>query len=487
MDKGIYNQHFSENDKLRRKTPSFEIIRFIISASFCITLLISSIAQNTLKINEKGYFEMNGLNVTVFSDIYPDGHQTGVTLIHHGVRTAANGDLRLEESPGQWSPVPKGGKLTIDQASNTISQELWYPDSTKNRKGFNPIIYPDLNLKYQVSVSATIGTSFTINVHLDEPIPEEYYGKIGFNLELFPGDLFGKSYLMDEASGLFTVHPNGPLNPTNEAIALPLAIGNKLTVAPEEELQRLTIESRDELQLWDGRTNHNNGWFIVRSVIPKGKTTNALEWTITPNVVEGWDYIPVIHVSQVGYHTDQEKKVLIETDKKISSSEVLTLYKITETGKKEVASIQPEAWGQFLRYNYFEWDFSYITEPGVYQFLYGVVESNPFQINSSIYDRHIWQPTLEYYLPVQMCHMRVNEKYRVWHGLCHMDDALMAPLDTNHFDGYVQGSTTLTRYEPLEPISGLNEGGWHDAGDYDLRVESQIGTIWNLSLMIEEF
>lgn len=90
----------------------------------------SSFAQNDLKINEQDYFEIPGLNVTVFSDIYPDGHQTGVTVIQHGVRTAANGDLRLEESPGQWSPVPKGGKLKVNRESNTISQELWYPDST---------------------------------------------------------------------------------------------------------------------------------------------------------------------------------------------------------------------------------------------------------------------------------------------------------------------------------------------------------------------
>ena len=35
-----------------------------------------------------------------------------------------------------------------------------------------------------------------------------------------------------------------------------------------------------------------------------------------------------------------------------------------------------------------------------------------------IYARGVWQPVLEYFLPVQMCHMRVNEKYRVWHDCC---------------------------------------------------------------------
>lgn len=46
----------------------------------------------------------------VFHDYYPDGHQTGVTIIQNGNRIAANGDLRLEAAPKQWSPVPVVGK-----------------------------------------------------------------------------------------------------------------------------------------------------------------------------------------------------------------------------------------------------------------------------------------------------------------------------------------------------------------------------------------
>jgi endoglucanase len=113
--------------------------------------------------------------------------------------------------------------------------------------------------------------------------------------------------------------------------------------------------------------------------------------------------------------------------------------------------------------------------------------SNPFRIASDVFERNVWQPTLEYFLPVQMCHMQVNEKYRVWHGLCHMDDALMAPLNLNHFDGYLQGPSTLTKYKPGEHVPGLNIGGWHDAGDYDLRVESQSGEVYILVQAYEAF
>ena len=65
---------------------------------------VVAIAQNggspsNLKLNERGYFAGPGLNVIVFDDIYPEGHQTGVTVIQHGRRVAANGDVRLEVGP----------------------------------------------------------------------------------------------------------------------------------------------------------------------------------------------------------------------------------------------------------------------------------------------------------------------------------------------------------------------------------------------------
>ncbi|HXE19009.1 MAG TPA: hypothetical protein VN629_05330, partial [Castellaniella sp.] len=199
-----------------------------------------------LKLNDKGYFEAPGLNVTVFADIYPDGHQTGVTVIQHGTRVAANGDLRLEPSPGQWSPMPAGdGKPVVDAATQTVTQTLHYPDETKNRKGFNPIDYPDLHFSYHVSVTPMDGDAFKVSVDLDKPLPAEWEGKVGFNFELFPTDLFGKSWLMDQVSGIFPRQADGPVSDDHgQLISAPMAEGKTLVVAPESKLQRLKIESR---------------------------------------------------------------------------------------------------------------------------------------------------------------------------------------------------------------------------------------------------
>ncbi len=79
-----------------------------------------------------------------------------------------------------------------------------------------------------------------------------------------------------------------------------------------------------------------------------------------------------------------------------------------------------------------------------------------------------------------MDHMRVNEAYRVWHGVTHMDDALQAPPGIQHFDGYQMGPSTETKYQPLERIPGLAVGGWFDAGDFDIQDGSHAGTIMSL-------
>ena len=62
-----------------------------------LCLLINPVlrGQENLRLNDMGYFHKRGLDITVFSDYYPDGHQSGVTVIQHGNRVAANGDLRL--------------------------------------------------------------------------------------------------------------------------------------------------------------------------------------------------------------------------------------------------------------------------------------------------------------------------------------------------------------------------------------------------------
>ncbi len=91
------------------------------------------------------------------------------------------------------------------------------------------------------------------------------------------------------------------------------------------------------------------------------------------------------------------------------------------------------------------------------------------------------------FFPVQMDHMLVNEGYRVWHGAAHLDDAVQAPLDEQHFDGYRTGAATNTPYKPGERIPGLAVGGWFDAGDFDIQGGSHAMTVSGLVATWETF
>ncbi len=488
-----------------------------IVITLTLLLFTLSLQAQDFRLTNRGYFKAGGVDVMAFDDIYPEGHQGGVSVIMHGNRVATNGDLRLEETPGQWQAVPRQIKRTAE--GNTITATLCYPDTSRHMTGFNPMIYPDLHFTYKVNVKS-IGNAMEVTVDLDKPLPKEFIGKVGFNMEFFPGSLFGKPWIMDNQYGVFPQQPNSPIISKQESIidnewkyrnegkpeasvdrlkgkgyspinadlitAEPYAVGKVFTSRPDDEYNRLTIESKTaDMMLLDGRMNHNNGWFVLRSLVPEGATKGAIRWIIRPNIVRDWHYTPVVQTSQVGYHVDQEKVAVIETEAESLPETAARLFRITANGEQKVRDIEPKTWGDFLRYKYYQVDFSDINESGLYQVEYAGSRSSVFKIGEDTYDRGVWQPVIEYFLPVQMCHMRVNEKYRVWHDACHLDDALMAPPG-NHIDGYVQDEKNLP-FAPGTQVPNQNFGGWHDAGDFDLRVESQAGEMYKLTLIKEAF
>ncbi|MBP3833255.1 MAG: glycoside hydrolase family 9 protein [Bacteroidaceae bacterium] len=485
-------------------------------ATFLLTIISVSISAQQFQLNSAGYFNNQGVDVMAFNDFYPEGHQGGVSVLMNGHRIATNGDIRMEATPGQWQPVPK--QLSRKIEGNSIVTNLCFPDSARHLTGFNPMVYPDYVFNYTVKTEAQ-GNSIVVTVDIDKPVPAELQGKVGFNLEFFPGWLFGKPWVMDGQSGIYPQQPNSPLAFTkqnldfdgnfhdgkkpladpkqlngkgyspliaDDIISEPYAVGKKFTSRPDDPYSKLTVESlTGDLKLYDGRMNHNNGWFVLRSEIAPGATKGAVKWIITPNVVPGWLYTPVIQTSQVGYHPNQPKEAIIETDSRDQARAEALIIKVDADGEKIVKTVSPSEWGKFLRYNYLKVDFSDITEAGLYQVKYGTSTSSVFRIGKDVYDRGVWQPVIEYFLPVQMCHMRVNEKYRVWHDACHMDDAQMAPVG-NHIDGYDQ-RPGLTKYQERAMVPGVNIGGWHDAGDFDLRVESQAGEAYILTMAYEAF
>jgi hypothetical protein len=450
-----------------------------------------------LKLNDLGYFETQGVNVFVYSNQYTgmfnDEKNAGIEIIHHGVRTSTGGAVRLQNTPEQWDLVPSVSDRKVDKATSTISLGLRYNDY-------------DFDSKITVTPK---DNGVLISVILDKPVPEKLEGRAGFNIEFIPASYFRKSYLMDGKPGSFPLYPasSTKMEPLNNKVLqyaghstfddrgrkefiVPgaLAIGKTIIMAPEDPEHLVKIQALDaELALYDGRDLAQNGWFIVRSVLPSKKTGVVLQWYLEPNAIPNWIRTPVIQFSQVGYHPGQQKVAVIELDKNDTPLVKASLFQITPEGKYvEKLTGNAVVWGKFTRYNYLKFDFSSIKDPGIYFIKYGNQTTNTFQIGKDVYN-NVWHPTLDVYMPVQMDHMTVNEGYRTWHGTSFLDDALQAPLNHQHFDGYRMGASTETRFKPYERIPGLNVGGWYDAGDFDIQTGSHNSVLNNLVDSWEEF
>jgi endoglucanase len=433
-------------------------------------------AAGSLQLNETGYFEARGVNVLVFDNwyngLFSDSKMSGIELVHHGVRTATNGDVRLDATPEQWDAIPAFVERRVDREHSAVEAFLRYPDY-----GFD----------YSIRAEAA-GDGIVISINLPEPLPEALAGRAGFNLEFLPAAYFGKSFGMDDGTGLFPLYPTGPKEQSGRVAPKPLASGHRLVLAPDDPARTVTIVSKDaDIDLYDGRGKAQNGWFVARSLLPSGRTGRVLEWTVTPHSIADWVRPPVIAHSQVGYHPRQRKIAVIELDVNATGTSHALLRRVDGDGGSEVViDREPADWGRYKRYGYKSLDFSEVTAEGIYTLEYGGVRTAPFRIAADVFD-DVWHPTLDVYLPVQMDHVLVNEAYRVWHGASHLDDALQAPVDHEHFDLYAQGPTTDTPYAPGEHIPGLNVGGWYDAGDYDIRTQTQYSVVNNLVAVWETF
>ena len=468
----------------------------IISLALLILFSNKSFSQK-LQLNDLGYFETPGVNIFVYSNQYNgmfnDEKNAGIEIIHHGVRTSTGGAVRLQNTPEQWDLVPSVVDRKIDKATNTISLGLRYNDYDFDSK---------------ISVTSK-DNGVIITVILDKPLPEKLEGRAGFNLEFIPSSYFRKTYMVDGKPGEFPLYPAGStkMEPLNNKILQyaghttfddrgrkefivpgPLATGKTLLMAPEDPEQFVKIQALDgDLMLFDGRDLAQNGWFIVRSILPSKKTGTVLQWYLEPNAIPDWKRMPVIQFSQVGYHPGQEKIAVIELDKNDSPLQKASLYQVTPEGKfVEKLTSDVIRWGKYTRYNYLKFDFTSVKDPGIYFIRYGNQSTSTFLIGKDVYS-NIWHPTLDVWFPVQMDHMLVNEAYRVWHGAPYLDDALQAPINHQHFDGYSMSGVTDTKYKPLEHIPGLNVGGWFDAGDFDIQTLSHASVLLNFVDAWEKF
>lgn len=450
-----------------------------------------------MKVTPNGYLDARGVSImlydSAFSPVFFDQKDAGLQIILHGNRVATNGSLRLLATPEQWDPIPTIKAHQPDREHDRLTADL---------------SYPDYHLDYHVVVAAEPG-GVRVSVNLDRPLPEILVGRAGYSLEFLPSIYIDKAYVVDNK--VFGVMPRYPEDKMTTAPPrtgdpkqvwyveqlhkaegytepLPFASGQTITLAASDPLNRISVTSDSgPLQLFDGRDKAQNGWFVLRTLIPAGKTKDALVWHLRPNYIPDWTRTPMIAHSQAGYAADFQKIAIVELDPNFHATGTAKLLRLSGDGSFqqifEGPISKPTPW---LRYVYAKFDFSSVKDPGLYAIEYGGQRSDVFPMAENVYDK-TWQTTLDGFLAVQMDHVSVKDGYHMWHGVAHLDDARQAPPNTPHFDDYKMGSETYSPYKPGEHIPGLNVGGWFDAGDFDNDDYGQYATIQNLSLAWSTF
>ena len=453
-----------------------------------------------LILNDLEYFECQGVNVLVFSNNFNGGFNdeknSGIEIIHHGVRTIQGGAVRLNKTPEQWDLVPRMTNRKVDRENGSIEVSMRYDVAALGgaAAGFKE------DFDSRVVVTAK-GKAVEIAVWLDKPVPEKLAGEAGFNLEFLPSQYWLKTFTMDGRLNRFPRYATSQTvtRPNSEkprqfkgfktyddrgtdrfVDPCPIETGHNITMASESPERMIRISSNDaELELYDGRMLAQNGWFVLRSVLPKGKTGKVITWTVEPHAIPNWIREPNIGFSQIGYMPEQPKVAVIELDKKDKPQASATLMRIKDDGTTEqVFRGNIKEWGPYFKYNYVKFDFSSVRQPGIYYIQYGNTKTNNFLIDNHVYDKII-DATTDVWVPIHMNHMYVTEGYRTWHGEPFKEGYLQAP-PSDHFDLHSQGKTTDTKYKPLELIPGLNIGGFFDAGDFDIETGSNINVVQNL-------
>jgi endoglucanase len=471
---------------------------FCAGLFWVLTLVSNAVAADfTMQVTDKNYLDTQGFSVFLYDSTYHpvfvDQKNTAMEMILHGQRIATNGDVRLMPTPEQWDLVATLKGRQADKANNRLAASL---------------TFPTFDVSYTLEVVAEAG-GVKVSINLDKPLPPKLVGRAGFNLEFLPSIYMGKTYLVDGSNaGIFPRTPNDPMikmlplpdepkkayyledwdKAKGYTQPLPFAEGKSITLGVDDSLARLTVVSDTaSLMLFDGRNRAQNGWFVLRSLIPSGKTLGAIVWHIKPDVIPRWTRPPMIAHSQVGYAPGFSKVAVLELDPKYAGPQTAKVLRLTEGGAYqqvfEGPIAPPTPW---LRYVYSKFDFSSVNNPGLYVIEYAGQRTAPFPISKDAY-ANIWQDTLDHHLAVQMDHVSVREAYRVWHGASHLDDGRMAPVVGEQFDNWNQAVARDGKYKGGDHIRGMNVGGWYDAGDFDLEEPAQLSVIQSLALAYREF
>jgi hypothetical protein len=300
-------------------------------------------------------------------------------------------------------------------------------------------------------------------VQLRIPLPITRYG--------------GASY---RADGRVHVYPKDYA----ERQSLPTGV-RRFETHTENSRLNIVLESEAGFTLFDQR-RYKDPYYLVQVDLPTGAQTSVDVFITLPDV-PGYEPHAAVRFSRIGYPAAAEKVAILEWPKHAARpADGVRLERkdgsvafAGKFGETETLSYVQNAAATF--------DFSSVREPGEYRVVWQRGATEWFPIKPSVFIDRLWHPTLDSFIPFEMCHADVDLGPDViGHGLCHADDAVRAPANHHGPDAFISYEAKGTPYGPREHVP-LGIGGWHDAGDFDVNVPAQAFVVWTLALAFEEF
>ena len=261
----------------------------------------------------------------------------------------------------------------------------------------------------------------------------------------------------------------------------------KIIFAAGDPGRQIEIASEQGIAINDARQWNSPTYQVSVPLESAGDTADA---SFTLRFPEGTaaQLKPRLAMSSLGYSMGGLKEITMEWPK--------GLPRPADDVRIENASGERVAEGRFgptislayMQNEFATFTFPKVTSPGTYRAVWAAGESRDFQIKPTIFDDTVWAPTLDVFIPWQMCHAQVTFADGSMPDLpaCHMDDAQRVPANFPGIDGFRSYEADLTPYKPGDMIP-CAIGGWHDAGDYDVNVHATAHSTWKMALAFEEF
>ena len=182
--------------------------------------------------------------------------------------------------------------------------------------------------------------------------------------------------------------------------------------------------------------------------------------------------VPAIKVNTVGYELGWKKIAIFNVEPKdailkdaASGKPVLSIEPKQVIAKGKDAASQDPVW---------QVDFSAFDKPGKYKLASGSTESDVFAIGKNLYRTAVVAGLKSFYF--QRCRTALVEPFATWEGKSYLRKGACHDHDEVGWD--------LVEH-PAKKKRWKNEGGWHDAGNFDMYIPSTAVAAQTLLLAYE--